>query len=272
MRQALDILARARDWVTGDARVRAALVHGSLARGTATALSDVDLVVVAEPGQREAIWAERREITRRLLNADPVVSWEVPHQRPFRWQARTSELDMLDLTVDENTVAVWVGLTGAVEFLADRADVRTEFETARAGLIPPEYDAVGECDGTWGLFAWLAGALLQRRTLIVRAGIGDLVFRRLLPLLERSPYEVGSVDDHVDQATVARLDKVYPRNCQPAELARALHEAAGWYADLLTSWSGRTGRPRPRSGLESRTIDVLRQLAEGGDLRLHPPA
>lgn len=50
------------------------MVHGSVARGDITALSDVDLVVVAEPGQRAAIWEERDELTCRLLGTHPVTA------------------------------------------------------------------------------------------------------------------------------------------------------------------------------------------------------
>lgn len=122
--QTMKILDRARAWVADDERVRAALVHGSAAKGDLTPLSDLDLIIVAEPGRRDAIWAEREQLTRRLLGADPAQSNEVPHQRPYRWQARTADLDMLDLTVDEGAVDVWIGLAGPVDFLVDRADVR----------------------------------------------------------------------------------------------------------------------------------------------------
>ncbi|HEY3528536.1 MAG TPA: nucleotidyltransferase domain-containing protein [Nocardioides sp.] len=263
MDQADRIVARAREWAVADTRVRAALVHGSVARNETTELSDVDLVVVAEPGRRGEIWAEREEVTRRLLGADPVASWEVPHQRPYRWQARTAELDMLDLTLDEGTVDVWIGLTGEVDFLVDRGDVRAAFEQDRAHLPLPEYDATGACDVTWGLLVWLAGGLLQRRVFMTWVGICDLIASRLVPLLAPPAYRIGSVGDPRDQATLTRLDEVCPRSSAPEELARALHAAGVWYTELLTDWAERTGRARPGSGLEAGTMAMLARLARG---------
>lgn len=239
------------------------MVHGSMARGDITALSDVDLVVVAEPGQRAAIWEERDELTCRLLGTHPVTAWDVPHQRPYRWQARTAELDMLDLTLDEGKVDVWTGLAGDAEFLVDRGGVRAEFERAVANLSAPGYDVEGECDFTWGLFAWLAGGLLHHRTYMVRSGVGDLIGRRLLPLLTQPAYWIGSVGDRLDEETVARLDEVTPRTGQPEELGRALQAAGRWYAELLTAWAVRAGRPRPASGLEPGTTAALARWARG---------
>ncbi len=255
--QTLKILERARAWVTEDERVRAALVHGSVAQGELTPLSDLDLIIVAEPGQRDALWAEREQLTRRLLGADPAQRNEVAHQRPYRWQARTADLDMLDLTIDEGTVDVWIGLAGPVDFLVDRADVRADFERAIAALSPPAYDPSPECDGTWGLFAWLTGLLLHRRTLYARIGLTDLITRRLLPLLDRSSYVIGTVDDPADRALIERLDRAFPRGSDPAELARALRAGAALYAELLSDWSTRTGRPRPSSALEPAVFAAL---------------
>jgi predicted nucleotidyltransferase len=264
--QTLKILERARAWVTEDERVRAALVHGSVAKGELTPLSDLDLIIVTEPGQRDAIWAEREQLTRRLLGAVPAQTNEVAHQRPYRWQARTADLDMLDLTVDEGAVDVWIGLAGPVDFLVDRAEVRVGFERAMAALSPPPaYDPTSECDGTWALFAWLTGLLLHRRTLYARIGLNDLITRRMVPLLDRSPYTIGTVDDPDDRALTDRLDLAFPRSGEPAEMARALRASADWYADLLSDWSTRTGRPRPSSALESAVFAALDRSSASHD-------
>ena len=83
----------------------AELIEGGLAEGqdlvTAAEAHDVDLIVVAHPGRREEIWAERDQIGRTLLGAEVVEAHEVPHQRPFRWQAYTADLRKLDLALDE---------------------------------------------------------------------------------------------------------------------------------------------------------------------------
>lgn len=260
MDQTLEILRRARAWVAEDIRVRAALVHGSVVQGTISPLSDVDLIVVAEPGERDSIWAEREQLTHRLLGRPPAVTEALPGL-PYRWQAGTAELDMLDLTIDEGTVRVWNGFEGPVEFLIDRADVRDEFERAMAGQSPPSpYDAAAACDATWGMFAKLTGLLLHRRTLSTRIGLNELITSRLLPLLDRSAYSIGTVHDHHDHELIARLDQCYPVSLDSAELGRAIRAAAEWYAELLTAWAARTGRPRPASGLERGVFNALTRL------------
>jgi hypothetical protein len=263
MDQAEQILARAGEWVREDTRLRAALVHGSVARGDTTPLSDVDLVVVAEPGSRDELWEEREAITRRLLGAEPATANTVPHQGPYRWQARTAQLDMLDLTINEATVEVWPGLGGDVLFLVDRGGVREEFNRATAELSGPEYDVAGQCDITWGIFAWVAGSLLHQRTYWVRICIGDVISQRLVPLLERPAYTIGAAADDVDRSILSRLDRLYPSSTSAPELARALKDTAFVYAELLTEWADRTGSPRPSSELEPGTLTMLARLVRG---------
>src|SRR5260221_2006647 len=46
---------RAAEWIRADPSVRAGVVYGSVARKEATEDSDLDLILVAEPGQRERL-------------------------------------------------------------------------------------------------------------------------------------------------------------------------------------------------------------------------
>ena len=121
---AKEIVERAKEWVQRDERVLGAFLHGSAARGDVTPLSDVDLVVVAIPGRRGEIWAERDQISRTLLGAAVVEAHAVPHQRPFRWQARTADLRKIDLALDEGAIDMWAGLAAETKCLLDRADAR----------------------------------------------------------------------------------------------------------------------------------------------------
>jgi hypothetical protein len=43
-------------WARSDGTVRAMIVYGSRAQGTADEDSDLDVIIVAEPGQRDALW------------------------------------------------------------------------------------------------------------------------------------------------------------------------------------------------------------------------
>lgn len=261
MDQTLQILHRARAWVTEDLRVRAALVLGSVVQGTVTPLSDLDLLVVAQPGEREALWADRERLSRRLLGA-PVVASAAPYGLPNRWQARTADLDQLDLTIDEGSVRVWYGFEGPVEFLIDRAGVREAFDrdlAAQARPAPP-HDAAAACDATWSEIAKLAALLLHDRTLTVRTGLNTLITSRLLPLLDRDPYRIGTVHDQHDRELINDLERLFPARGDRTELGRALRTAAEEYARLLTAWADRTGRPRPESGLEPGVFRALDRL------------
>ena len=69
-------------WAERDRRVRALLLKGSLARGDADERSDVDFVVVAEPGRLEELWAARQMIAEGLggwLGGFDEVAWQAPH-------------------------------------------------------------------------------------------------------------------------------------------------------------------------------------------------
>ena len=68
---ALDaLLERFADACRADQRIVAGYLTGSHAAGTADAHSDVDLCVVATDGQRDAVWADREVLVRRL--GDPL--------------------------------------------------------------------------------------------------------------------------------------------------------------------------------------------------------
>ena len=69
-------------WAERDRRVRALLLKGSLARGDADERSDVDFVVVAQPGRLEELWAARHSIAEGLggwLGGFDEVAWQAPH-------------------------------------------------------------------------------------------------------------------------------------------------------------------------------------------------
>lgn len=254
----MEILERARDWAQQDERVLGALVHGSAARGDTTPLSDVDLIVVAHTGKREAIWADRDEISRHLLGAEVVVAHEVPHQRPFRWQACTADLRMLDLALDEGAIDMWSGLAGEVEFLVDRGGLAQQRRAWIDGSEPPGYDVVGRDDETWAILSWLAGALLHGRVWLVRWGVTDLIGQRIVPVSDRPGYALGSTS--ADSSLVQRLEDTLPASLQRTELARSLQRTAHLYRDLVAEWAARAGRAPPSSPLAPAVLDVLDRL------------
>jgi predicted nucleotidyltransferase len=261
-----EIVERAREWVHHDERVLGAFVYGSAARGNVTPLSDVDLIVVARPGRREEIWAERDQISRTLLGAAVVTAHEVPHQRPFRWQARTADLRMLDLALDEGAIHMWPGLAGDMTCLLDRGDLEQQRADWVAGYQPRVYDVAGADDQTWGIVTWLAGALLHGRVLLVHRGVTDLIDFRVLPVSGRPGYGLGSADE--DAALTERVEDALPHSLRRAELARSLRQTALLYRDLVAGWATRTGATPPSSPLAPAVLDALDKLVAGDGERL----
>ena len=261
MDRVFEIVERARQWVDQDERVLGAFVHGSAARGDVTPLSDVDLIVVAQPGRREEIWAEREQISRTLLGAAVVEAHEVRHQRPFRWQALTADLRKLDLALDEGAIDMWPGLAGDMTCLVDRGDLQQQRMGWVAGYEPPAYDVAGADDQTWGLLLWLAGALLHGRVLLVHRGITDLIGYRIVPVSGRPGYGLGSAAE--DASLIERLEDALPHSLQRAELARSLQQTAELYRDLVAGWAARTGATPPASPLAPAVLDALNKLVTG---------
>jgi predicted nucleotidyltransferase len=263
-----EIVERAREWAHQDERVLGAFVYGSAARGDVTPLSDVDLIVVAHPGRREEIWAERDQISRTLLGAPVVEAHEVPHQRPFRWQAYTADLRKLDLALDEGAIGMWPGLTGDMTCLLDRGDLQQQRMDWIAGYQPPVYDVAGADDNTWGILSWLAGALLHGRVLLVHRGITDVIGNRVLPVSGRPWYGLGS--DGEDAALTERVEDALPHSLGRAELARSLQQTAHLYRDLVAGWATRTGGTPPASPLAPAVLDALNGLVTGDGERIGP--
>jgi predicted nucleotidyltransferase len=265
---AMEIVERAREWADRDERVLGAFVHGSTARGDVTPLSDVDLIVVAHFGLREEIWAEREHLSRMLLGAAVVEAHEVPHQRPYRWQARTADLRMLDLALDEGAIDLWAGLAGEVQCLVDRGGLQQQRLDWLADFQPPSYDVIGADDETWAILSWLAGALLHGRTWQVRWGVTEVIGRRIVPITDRPGYAVGSTG--ADANLIERLEDALPASLLRAELARSLRQTARLYRELVAEWAIRTGSTPPSSLLAPAVLDVLDRLVTGQGERLDP--
>lgn len=82
MREHQRIVEAATRWAERDARVRALLLKGSLARGDADERSDVDFVVVAKRDQLASLWDDRGGIAEGLgdwLGGFDEVAWQQPH-------------------------------------------------------------------------------------------------------------------------------------------------------------------------------------------------
>jgi hypothetical protein len=163
---AQEMAERAALWAESDPAVRAAVVYGSVAQGTADGESDLDLVIVAEPGQRDGLWERRDQISARLHGGPVMWSQEPSWQRPYRYQSWQQDLAELDLTFDEEHVAPWAALTRGFYALVDKGGVEARLAAELAGWRPPEVDAAAFEPGTWLWLRYLRGKLRHGETAV----------------------------------------------------------------------------------------------------------
>jgi hypothetical protein len=256
-----EMAARAMAWASADAAVRAAIVYGSLAQGTANEQSDLDLIVVAEPGQRDGLWDRRAQIGAILLGRQPSWSQEPVWQRPYRYQSWDENLAEADLTFDEEHAAPWAALAKGFRAIVDKAGVEAQLRRDLANWRAPEFDAPAFDEGTWRWLHYLSGKLRHGETWIVRYGVMDTLNNRVVPLLGVAAH--SAVHD-LDAADVARLHHAAPASQEPAELRRSLLATADLYSMALDRWSERTGRTRPRNPLAALVLARLSALTGRG--------
>src|SRR5580700_11753288 len=115
--------ARAAEWIRAEPSVQAGIVYGSVAREEAGVDSDLDLILVSEPGQRQQLWERRRELSAAIHEREIVSVQEPLWQRDFRYQSWDDHLNELDLTLDEEYAAAWLALKRGFVMLVDKADV-----------------------------------------------------------------------------------------------------------------------------------------------------
>lgn len=249
-----ELAARARTWGESDERVGALIVYGSVAQGRADVFSDLDLIVVARPGQREALWSERAGTGDRLLGEPSAWNQEPYWQRPFRYQAWRADLAGVDLTFDEGRAQPWEALPLGFDALVDRDGIVAALEKHLAGWQPEEFDAVAADGGTWVWLNWLLGRLRHGELWFVRCEVMKVLRRQVVPLLGAADHAVHSVLDESDRS---RLHAAAPNSGEPDELWRALRATAELYDDALIRWADRTGRLRPENPLRRAVLARL---------------
>jgi predicted nucleotidyltransferase len=247
--------ARAAAWAGSDATVRAAVVYGSLAQGTADEQSDLDLIVVAQPGKRDDLWDRREQISALLHGCQPVWWQEPLWQRAYRYQSWDEHLAELDLTVDEARAAPWAALTRGFYAIVDKAGVEARLRSDLASWQPPEFDAPAFDGGTWVWLNYLYGKVRHGETWMVRYGVMDTLNNRVLPLLGAAGH---SALCDLDTADADLIQRAAPTSAEPAELRRSLRATADLYAWALDRWSERTGVRRPRNQLAPAILNRLR--------------
>jgi hypothetical protein len=246
---------RAEAWARAEPAVRAAIVYGSLAQGTANEESDLDLIIVAELGHRNALWDRRAQVGSIVLGRDAAWRQEPLWQRPYRYQIWAEDLTELDLTFDEEFAAPWAALVLGFRAIVDKADVEARLRHDLTRWQPLEFDAPTFDGGTWAWLNYLNGKLRHGEAWIVRYGVMDTLNNRVVPLLGGAGH---SAHRDLDAADLALLHEAAPRSADLAELRRSLRATADLYSLALDRWSERTARPRPLNPLAAMVQVRLR--------------
>lgn len=256
-----EVSSRVRDWATDDPLVSAVILYGSAARGQDDDRSDLDLLIVAEPGRREELWQSRHVTTERILGTAPAWTQEPSWQREFRFQAWRTDLTAVDLTYDEGTAHPWLGLASGFIALVDKRAITQTLRARLATWSPPEHDAESVNGTTWMWLRYLSGCLRHGHTWMVRCGLTTLADQRVAPL-----YGAGgqTVDTRIDDETRHLFDDALPTSSEPAELARSVHAVGVLYDAGLDVWARRTGRERPTHPFAAAVLDQLGADLPGG--------
>ncbi len=215
------VVETARQWATQEPAVAAVVVYGSVHDRRVHAHSDVDLVVVVRPGQRDRIWSERHAVAALLLGEPPAWSHELGWQGPYRYQAWTPSLISVDLTFDEGELedhaVLAEGFTVLHGTVADPDAGNGETPSASTGE-----ELQGE---TWVWLLGLHGRLLQERYWEVFSGLIQLLDTRIRPLLPPGEFSA--------------LGRLIPANLRSSDLLNALRSTAQTFDERTRASSQR---------------------------------
>ena len=136
------------------------MLKGSFGRGQGDESSDLDLVIVAEPGRRDELWAERRAVAERLgrplgLFRD-VATWRPPDLAIALYDGPLK----VDLFFEDGEVEPSGWLRDGFEVLVDKDEVghrlRAGFEDLPPQLLDDLHEDLAELDShAWDFTLWL---------------------------------------------------------------------------------------------------------------------
>ena len=254
------IVAAGVRWAERDRRVRALMLKGSLARGDADERSDVDFVVVAQPGRLEELWAARHSIAEGLcgwLGGFDEVAWQAPHTFIGFCDGPVK----VDFFFQEAELAADPWLRDGFRALVDPDGLAERVRRALAAEPPPpdlsEFDV-----HAWD---WLWAMHLKLR----RPGHEWLVYVELVKFVETmlltafnalgpEPWRgVLRVDERLPAAARAELANALPTGPEDAELRRAVGAALDSYLGVRPQLAAERGMPLAEP-LARQVLEVLR--------------
>jgi hypothetical protein len=240
------IVAAGVRWAERDPRVRALLLKGSLARGEADERSDVDFLVIAQPGRLGELWAARREIAEGRggwLGGFDEVAW----QAPDTYIGFCDGPVKVDFFFQEGEPAVDPWLRDGVRALVDPEGLVDTLRTAlRAEPAPPDLT-----DFDVHAWDWLWAAKLKLR----RPGHEWLVYFELVKFVETmlltgfsalgpEPWRgVLRMEDRLPATAREELRRALPAAPDEPELRRALSAALDSYVALRARLAAERGMP-----------------------------
>ena len=254
------VLETAREWARAERRVRALLLKGSLGRGEGDAESDVDLVIVAEPGQLASLWDERRAIAERLgrplgLFRD-IAIWRAPHLAIALYDGPLK----VDLWFEEGEVEPSEWLRAGFAVVSDDAGVADRLRARLASLPPPTLDQLHsdlwELDShAWDFALWiehkLASGDLWLAYLELTKYVEMIVIAAWNAVAGKAWAGATRLDERLPAAVQERLELALPREGDDRELRRSLRELVALYEEARPALQTRLGQPlrmssRPR--------------------------
>jgi predicted nucleotidyltransferase len=223
-----------------------------LGRGAGDEGSDLDLVIVAQPGRRDELWAERRAIAERLgrplgLFRD-IANWRPPDLAVALYDGPLK----VDLFFADGEVEPSPWLRDGFEVLVDKDEVARRLR-ARLDELPPQvlddlHEDLAELDShAWDFALWLDRKLELGELWVVRLGLP--LFAELIVLTAwnalageawRGPIGLAQ---RVEPALLERLDDALPCSTDPEELRRSLRALVELYAKARPRLAERLGQP-----------------------------
>jgi predicted nucleotidyltransferase len=238
-----EIIERARRWAKNEARVRALLLKGSLGRGSGDELSDVDLVIVAQEGERSNLWSDRRSIANALGRALGLFR-EVPWSNPNLVIAFYDGPQKVDLFFEEAEPAPTWWLREGYAVLVDKDAVAAGLERQLSELVDRQTDGFDwlhedlfEFDAHVWDWTWAAFVKLQRsgETWYVYTELVGFLSTMVFAAYNALAGEVWRGARHLElrfpRDLLARMEAALPRQPERDELLRSLRALVALYVD-----------------------------------------
>jgi predicted nucleotidyltransferase len=259
LRQQQVIEAAAR-WAERDRRVRALLLKGSFARGEEDEHSDVDLIVVAEPGRLKELWATRRSIAEGLggwLGGFDEAAW----QAPYTFIGFCSGPCKVDLFFQEGQPAADPWLRDGFRVLVGPSELAKDLRE-RLARVPRSPD-LGDFDSHAWDWLWFAHVKLRRpgEEWLVYVELVKFVETMLVGaanLLAAEPWRgVWRLEFRLPPDVLADVRAAVPSGPHEAELRRAVAAALDSYLRLRARLAADCGMPLNEQ-LAAEVLPVLR--------------